>query len=477
MGLPAGALRGRGRRRHDPGGRRAPLGVHRRRRAGLRRGRLRRPPADDVPLLARRPPARAGRRAVDRPLQLPAARRPAGRPRRLAVWLPLLAARRPGGPGGRLERAAPARDLRGRPLHVPVAAGARRAAVGSGRGCTGLRARSLPRAPERRPPARVDRGARAAGALGLRAGASRGDGAGRAPLGRALRRRRRLGAALRPAPPRARRAPVRGRVRGLPLLAHRVALGLGRRARRRGCRADRRDRGHLRLDGVGRADARRGRLLLGEPARRPQPLAPARPRALRLPRLAPAGARRRRARAPGPPPPRSRDPAGARGAPARPARAGDEPAAVRDAPRRLSASALPARPRALPPAREPRPRGARRRRGRGRGRAVRGAQAGGGGGRTPRAGGRRPAGLSAALKRGGPRQRGLRAVGGSGAGQGARAAHLPARQGPVRERLPVLHAAGSAGAADRLRARSRGGVRVHRALQPPRLRCVAAWRP
>ena len=54
---------------------------------------------------------------------------------------------------------------------------------------------------------------------------------------------------------------------------------------------------------------------------------------------------------------------------------------------------------------------------------------------------------------------------------------LPARQGPVRERLPVLHPAGAAGAADRLRARSRGGVRVHRALQPPRLRRVAARRP
>ena len=185
----------------------APLGVHRRRRARLRRGRLRRSPADDVPLLARRPPARAGRRAVDRPLQLPAARRAAGRPGRLAV-----SASRS---GRSTPLAGPVVAWNVLLLLVTFAAGLftylwlRELDVppwGSGRWCAGLRAGSLPRAPERRAPARVDRGARARWRSGPSSARVERRRARAAHLWGALAAvRRRLGPALRPAPPRARR--------------------------------------------------------------------------------------------------------------------------------------------------------------------------------------------------------------------------------------------------------------------------------
>ena len=196
-------------------------------------------------------------------------------------------------------------------------------------------------APERRAPARLDRRAPPARALGLRAlapgsvrarcaslGCARGGG-GR--LDPALGQLHLPSACSRSSPPTRRSASRARRV-----------LGLGEErwpppsrgwSRRRSSSPARRSR---------KEEPRRGRLLLGEPARRPQPLAPPRARALRLPRLvlpvlAVVGlvvlARRRR---------RPGGAARPRRPPARAAGAGNEPAALRDAPRRLPAAALPA---------------------------------------------------------------------------------------------------------------------------------------
>ena len=96
---------------------------------------------------------------------------------------------------------------------------------------------------------------------------------------------------------------------------------------------------------------------------------------------------------------------------------------------------------------------------------------------APRARRRRPARLPAARERGRPGQRRLRRARRLGPGPRPRAPDLPARHGPVRERVPVLHPAGAEGAADRVRARAGGGLRLHRAVQPARLRRLAPRRP
>src|SRR5919201_1211103 len=84
--------------------------LHGRRRARPRRGGARRPPADALPPLARRAPGRARRRALARPVQLPAGVEPDDQLRRLALRPALLAARRRARPHPRLER-VPAPDL------------------------------------------------------------------------------------------------------------------------------------------------------------------------------------------------------------------------------------------------------------------------------------------------------------------------------------------------------------------------------
>ena len=383
-----------------------------------------------------------------------------------------------GGPGGRLEPAAPARDLRRRPLHVPVAAGARRAAVGRGRGALAFELAPYRAAPERRPPARVDRRARAPGALGLRAGASRGDGAGRAPLGRARGRRRRLGAALRPAPPRARRAPVRGRVRGPALLAPRVALGLGRRARRRGCRPDRRDRDHLRLDGGRRPDARRGR------------------RSTRRARSTSSAAGACTA-----PSATSTSAGSCRCSPSRGSCSWLAAAVAwrsfwgsrRSCPpcsrwgrtcrctRRCGTSSHPCATRASPggscrsrtwPSRRSPPSRSRP--------SSRGSRGGGGRRWRPCSSGWWPPtcwSFRCAPARRTPATRPTRGLADQGPGRVLELPILQRGKGQFGSVYQYYTPAGAAGAADRLRARSRGGLRVHRSLQPPRLRRVAARRP
>ena len=160
-----------------------------------------------------------------------------------------------------------------------------------------VRAGSLPAPAERRAPARLGRRPPPARALGLRALPPGGDApapptcGARSPPRASSRSRSRasstsaLGA-----------LPFLAAYAARPLLAHRLALGLGRSAGRRRRRAPGGGGRDRRLDGVRGEDARRGRLLLGEPARLPQPLAAARAGALRLPRLAAAGAGRRRPR-------------------------------------------------------------------------------------------------------------------------------------------------------------------------------------
>ena len=90
---------------------------------------------------------------------------------------------------------------------------------------------------------------------------------------------------------------------------------------------------------------------------------------------------------------------------------------------------------------------------------------------------RRPARLPAPRERGRPGQHCVRRPRGLGPGSRARAPDLPARHGPVRERVPVLHPAGAAGAADRVRTRAGGGLRLYRTVQPARLRRLAPRRP
>src|SRR4029450_847980 len=105
------ALRPRCLRRHAAGKPLLRERLHLRRRGRRRRARRRRSPPGRLPLLARGAPARARGGALDRPLQLPAARRPAGDPGRLALRPRLLAPRRSVRPGRRLG-GAPARDAR-----------------------------------------------------------------------------------------------------------------------------------------------------------------------------------------------------------------------------------------------------------------------------------------------------------------------------------------------------------------------------
>ena len=293
---------------------------------------------------------------MGRPVQLPAARRAADRPRRLAVRPALLAAGRALGAGASRgtcfccwsrSRLALFTYLWLRELEPAAARGcARRARV---------RARAVPAPTERRTPARLDRRARAARALGLRALAPRRSACAAAHLWGTL-----AAASVVSIPLSGQLhlalgvAPVRRRLRGRSLLAHRPRSGPGAGRSPPPPPGSRRGGRHRGLDGVRGEDARRGRLLLRRPPGRRQPVAPARAGALRLPRLAPAGARGGRARPAGPPSARAGDPPRPRRARAGAARAGDEPAALRAAARRLPAAPLPARARALPAASKPR---------------------------------------------------------------------------------------------------------------------------
>ena len=308
----------------------------------------------------------ARRGAVDRPVQLPAARRPAGRPRRLAVR-----PRRSGRSTPPSARSSPGTCSSSATI---VAAGlltygwlrdARRcrpaaAAVG------GLAFAIAPYrlAQSGDAPPRLDRRAPAARPLRLRALAVGRRRAARAHLWGALAAavavvsiplsgQPHLALGVDPVRRRLRRACAPRRVAAAWAVAGLVgAVGVGLAVHLTIVR-DSAESGGRSLAG--------GRRVLGRLARPRQPLAARRARAVRLPRLAPPRARRRRRR----PPlagaatralaarPRRR-----RGHPAR-ARARDEPAALRVALGHLPAASLPARPRPADADRRPGARGAR----------------------------------------------------------------------------------------------------------------------
>src|SRR5262249_46953190 len=157
-----------------------------------------RPPPDALALLARRAPARARTRALARPLHVPTGGEAAAELRRLAVRVPLLAARYPLRARRRLERPA-ARDLPARPApDVRVAPRTRAPAGTRARGRARLRNRPVPRAAERRPSARPDLDHAPALSVGVRA-----------RLALAVGARACIDPAVRPGASRARCDPVR----------------------------------------------------------------------------------------------------------------------------------------------------------------------------------------------------------------------------------------------------------------------------
>src|SRR3954447_6232716 len=434
------------------------LALPRARDDGSGSGDRRRPPAGGVPPLARRAPALARRGALARSVHVPAREPAALELRRLAVRAAVLAADGPLRARARLEP-VPAADLRGgRRLRVPVAAGARAAGRGGADRRARLRARAVPRRPERRPPARARVGAATARVVGIRALATR------LAL---VAHRRGCCASVDPVlgrPPRARRDPVLPPLRALPRRPGRRRArdraGPCRRAARRAL-LDERDRRR-------RALAEGGAALLRDRARLRHAPPATRARELRLPRLAAAPGRPRGARAAAARPPLGpRRRAGRRCACANRARVRHALPALLDALAPLLTAALPARARAAAAGRLP----LSRRPGRVRGRPL--AVAAGRRRRT-RAGRDRSASLDLRRRRGRPRQSCLR----RGARSPAWTAAGAARAAPVRasrQRLPLVRPGRPAGAAWRLldyRSRARREARA--AARGAELRRLAA---
>ena len=272
------------------------------------------------------------------------------------------------------------------------------------------------------------------------------------------------------APPCAGRRAVRRRP-PCPLLAHCLVLGLGR------CCWPRRPASgpggrHRRLVG-----SKGGRSPKSPPSRRTCSTSSAgggcTDRAVRVPRLAPAGARDRRPGAVLPSPARSGDRARpGRGDTCR-ARARDEPAALRDPARRLPAASVPARPWTLPAAGEPGDCGIGGGRGLGDRRAVRRPAARCDRHGVPGPSRGRPARLPLRTSNADPETSRTRALADAGPG---RVLELPIMQkgkghfGSVYQ----YYTAGSSGAADGLFPRSRRRLQVRGAIQPARLRSLAS---
>ena len=174
----------RGRRRDGAGDRILRLRVHRRRR---RRATASRPRA-----ITCRPSTASGSSGTSsataprpgRPVQLPAARRAAGRPGRVAVRAPVLAARGRLRPGRRLEPPAAGDDRRGRPADLRVAACARPPDRSRRARRARVRDRPLPARAERRAPPRLDRRSPPARSLGVERRPAAGSRPRRSRLGR-----------------------------------------------------------------------------------------------------------------------------------------------------------------------------------------------------------------------------------------------------------------------------------------------------
>ena len=124
---------------------------------GLRRGRGRRSPSVRLPLLAGRTPAGAGCGPVARPVQLPAARRSADDPGRLALRDPVLAARCPLRAGRCLERPPARRNRACRACDVRMAPRPCALALGGWPRGARFRDRSVQAGAELGPHPRVDR--------------------------------------------------------------------------------------------------------------------------------------------------------------------------------------------------------------------------------------------------------------------------------------------------------------------------------
>src|SRR6266540_1239785 len=168
-----------------------------------RRGLAGRSPPDAVPLLARRPSARARPGPLARSVLLSArGRSPAELPG-LALRLRLLAALGPVRDGRWLERPAAPRLRPSRSRSLRLAAGARAAARACAGGRPRLRDRAVPRGAERRAPARADLGLARRRPLGRRARAPREQ-----LVARGLGRRARLDPPFRTGAPGARRDSV-----------------------------------------------------------------------------------------------------------------------------------------------------------------------------------------------------------------------------------------------------------------------------
>ena len=153
----------------------------------------------------------------------------------------------------------------------------------------------LPARPERPAPARVGRPLPAAGASRGRALPPRFLADRRARMGWGCRTRARIDPAQWTTSSRARRTPVRARLRARSLPRHDCDLGGRGGAGRRRRRPARQRDDDRRLDRGGRAPALRGRHLLGGLARPREPRTAWRLRAVRLPRLADAAPCQRRA--------------------------------------------------------------------------------------------------------------------------------------------------------------------------------------
>src|SRR5829696_4654754 len=269
------SLRGRRGRRDMAGDWVLRQRVHGERRRRLRRAAGRGPPASRLSPLARRPAAGERRRAVGRPVQLPAVRRAADRARRVALRAPLLAARRALRPRRRVEPASPRDDRRRGPPHLPLAPRRRPRALGGGDRGSRLCRCPLPPRPERvRPPARLGGAVPPACAPRDRAGAHGLDSQACPRLGRAHGSGPRLDTPLGAAPPRARRRPVRARLRAGAPAGNSPPLDRGGRARRGRRRPRRPLHAHRRLCGGPGPLARRCPQVPGRVGRPLQPLAP-----------------------------------------------------------------------------------------------------------------------------------------------------------------------------------------------------------